>query len=297
MPEPTISVVIATYGRAQFLGQALRSLADQSLPPHEVIVVDDCSPEPTELPDTLPLTLTVLRHARNQGPGAARNTGASYASGDWILFLDDDDLLTPQRLRWAITQMGDARAHVAGVEGFTLDGGRADMVSHVYSGDMRSGFTHDKPPLLGQVVFRREDVLQFDPTLRVSEDTEWWLRMADRAVFAWHPEVGLRYRCHPEVRVGVRSDTRFRARRQVAIRHAPGVDRRTRARLYGNVGAEALLAGLRLQAAGWAVRALAVRPTVLNAKRLVRSVLPLDQHQAAPTAKRWVSPAGWMRGR
>jgi glycosyltransferase involved in cell wall biosynthesis len=297
MSEPTITVVIPTYGRAQFLGQALESLANQSLRPHEVIVVDDCSPEPTALPDTMRLAVTVLRHARNQGPGAARNSGASHASGDWILFLDDDDLLTPHRLRWAVAEMGEARAHVTDVEWFNPDGSTEWAPSRVYSGDMRDGFTHEKPPQLGQVVFRREDVLQFDPTLRVSEDTEWWLRMADRAVFAWHPEVGLRYRCHPEVRAGVRSDTRFQARRQVAMRHAGGFDRRTRARLYGNVGAEALLAGLRPQAAAWTLRSLAVRPSLLNAKRLMRSVLPLDRQPALPTSDGLVSEAGSMRGR
>lgn len=297
MSEPTITVVIATHGRAPFLGLALESLANQSRRPDEVIVVDDCSPEPTVLPDELPFAMTVLRHARNQGPGAARNTGAAHAGGDWILFLDDDDLLTPDRLRWAVEEMGEARAHVTDVEWFHPDGSTARAGGRVYSGDLRDGFTHDRPPLLGQVVFRREDVLQFDPTLRVSEDTEWWLRMADRAVFAWQPEVGLRYRFHPEPRAGVRSNTRFLARRQVAVRHAGGADRRTRARLYGNVGAEALLAGLRPQAAAWTLRSLAARPTALNAKRLVRSVLHLAPQPDPPTVDRAVREAGSTRGR
>ncbi len=272
MTSPRISVVIPTYGRPTYLGLTLESLASQTYPPAEVIIVDDCSPEPVVVPADLPFTPRVLRHLRNQGPGATRNTGMSHATGDWVLFLDDDDLLVPQRLEWAVEEMGEARAHVTDIEWFYPDGGTKRPHRRVYSGDMRERLTIVGAPQLGQVVFRREEILQFDPTLRVAQDTEWWLRMADRAVFAWNPKVGLRYRCHPEARAGVRADTRFRARRQVALRHAKGSDRRIRARLYGNVGAEALVAGRRLDAALWSLRSLAARPSLLNVKRLVRSV-------------------------
>jgi glycosyltransferase involved in cell wall biosynthesis len=267
-------VVIPTYGRPQFLRDTLASLNSQTYPPAEVIVVDDCSPEPVVAAQERAFTPIVLRHLRNQGPGAARNTGAAHAVGDWLLFLDDDDLITPHRLQWAVDQMGDSRAHVAAVEAFLADGRTTQPRPRTYSGDMRRTLGHARPPFLGQVVFRREDLLPFDPTLRVSEDTEWWLRMSDRAVFSWSPDVGLRYRCHPESRHGLGDDTRLRARQQVARRHAASVDRTTRAELYGNVAAEALLARRRAPAVTWSVRSLAARPRVVNAKRLVRSVLP-----------------------
>jgi hypothetical protein len=141
---------------------------------------------------------------------------------------------------------------------------------------MRKVLAHGIAPQLGQVVFRRSDLLQFDPALRSSEDSEWWLRMSDRADFSWSASVGLRYRCQEEVPAGLRTDTRLNARRVVAARHAPGADAMTRSRLFGNVSAEALLAGRRATALAWSLRSLAARPTALGLKRLGRSLLPLD---------------------
>lgn len=275
MASPRISVIIPTFGRPKYLDETLQSVLAQTCPPAEVIVVDDCSPTPVKLPDDLSVDVRVLRHLRNQGPGAARNTGAVHATGDLVMFLDDDDLIPPGRLKWAVEGLGDARVHVCDVETFYPDGSTRRSNSRVYSGDMRAVFNQGVAPSVGQAVFRREDLLQFDPTLRVSEDTEWWLRMSDRAVFAWSPEVGLRVRSHPESRPGVKDATYLNCRRQVAIRHARDSDRPTRARLYSNVSAAALLAGRRFQTMTWSIRSLAAKPTVLNVKRLMRSFGPL----------------------
>ena len=278
--HPRISVIIPTYGRPTLLEETLHSVQSQTYPAAEVIIVDDHSPEPVTIPDELRAGIRMLRHLRNQGPGAARNTGAAHATGDWVVFLDDDDLLTPHRLEWAVAGMGDARAHVCDIEWIHPDGRLEVPATRAFSGDMRDVFTHGSPPQLGQVVFRRSDLLQFDPGLRVSEDTEWWLRMADRAQFSWSPEIGLRYRWHSNVRPGLRTDTRLDARRQVAARHAARSDRQTRARLFGNVSGEALVAGRRATALVWAVRSLMARPTALGLKRLARGLVPLPREGA-----------------
>ena len=88
-----VSVVVPTYGRPDFLPDAVRSVVDQTYAPIELIVVDDCSPDPIEPVvdeiDTTGLRRTeVIRHRQNRGANAARNTGIEAATGDVIAFLD-----------------------------------------------------------------------------------------------------------------------------------------------------------------------------------------------------------------
>lgn len=178
--SPRISVIIPTYGRPRFLDEALTSVVSQSYSAHEIIVVDDCSPEPIELPTHLRGQVQLIRHVRNQGAGAARNTGLAHATGDFVIFLDDDDLFTPDRLRVAAVEIGDAPMHAMAREKF-----KSGQTPHwtggpIFRGDLRASFPYGRGvgdhPRMGQVLHRRDSVVQFDPTLRRAQDTEWWIR-------------------------------------------------------------------------------------------------------------------------
>lgn len=273
---PTVTVIIPTFDRAQYLGDALRSVAEQTHPAAQVIVVDDYSPTPIVLPDVPGLEVTLLRHARNQGAGAARNTGLAHAKGDWVLFLDDDDLLTPTRIQLAIDGMGEARFHACAVEYFSPDG--KAISGKRFSGDLRSTFLdgsepNGRHPSLGQVMLRREDVLQFNPTYRRAQDTDWWLRMTDRAVFAWSPEVGLRVRVHDGPRKYLKNDYIFNTRRRLALEHGQSSTRQRRAHLYRQTAGAAIRAGRRWQAIYWSSRSLFAVPTLLGWKQLARAIV------------------------
>lgn len=99
--EPgTVSVVVPTYGRPEFLIDALRSVEAQTYEDVELVVVDDHSPEPVaplvnELSLDVP-SVRVFRHDDNRGANAARNTGIEAANGDFLAFLDDDDYWKPE---------------------------------------------------------------------------------------------------------------------------------------------------------------------------------------------------------
>jgi glycosyltransferase involved in cell wall biosynthesis len=268
-----VSVVIPTYGRPAFLRETLASVWAQSHRPIQVIVVDDSSDSAVAVnaapePD---LEVLVVRNACNMGPGAARNTGLAHATGELVLFLDDDDLLVPTRLERAVAEIGGACAHVMALEDFWPDG-RTRLRDTVYSGDMRRTFTRIAPPQVGQVVWRRDQVLQFDPTLRASEDKEWFIRMRDRSVFAWNPAVGLRYRQHDGER-GIDAPTRLRTRMWVSQRHATDLDRSSRSRLRYDVAAAAMQSGRRLLAVENAALSFAGEPSMLRLKLLLRSLV------------------------
>lgn len=96
----TVSVVIPTRDRWEWLSRALRSALEQREVETEVIVVDDGSDGPTaeRLATLEGPRVRVVRHERSRGVAAARNAATAAARGEWIAFLDDDDVWAPHRL-------------------------------------------------------------------------------------------------------------------------------------------------------------------------------------------------------
>lgn len=269
---PLVSVIIPTHGRPAFLAQAIDSVLRQTYRHLELIVVDDAGPAPVDVPDD-PRARVVVR-ATTGGPGAARNAGLEVARGELVVFLDDDDVLTPRRLELAVTEIGTAEAHAAAVELFDSTGQSRPAPTGCFEGDMRRVVNRRPQPSMGQVVHRRRNVVPFDETLRLAEDTDWWIRMSGSAVFAWSNEVGLRVRVHDGPRPGVHETTRFDARVEIARRYRTQLDRQALARRRSAVAGQALLIGRRAQALKWAALSLISWPSMLAAKQLVRAALP-----------------------
>jgi glycosyltransferase involved in cell wall biosynthesis len=93
---PRVSGVIPAYNAEEFLAETIQSALAQTYPLVELVIVDDGSSDRTaEVAGRFP-NARVIR-TPNRGPGAARNTGVAAASGEWIAFLDADDLWHPQK--------------------------------------------------------------------------------------------------------------------------------------------------------------------------------------------------------
>src|SRR5271170_8041344 len=93
------SAIIPTYNRRELLQRTLQSVLSQDQVEPEIIVVDDGSTDGTmEMLGTFAPRVQTLRQT-NRGPGAARNLGMTHASGDYIAFLDSDDLWFPWTLK------------------------------------------------------------------------------------------------------------------------------------------------------------------------------------------------------
>jgi glycosyltransferase involved in cell wall biosynthesis len=94
----TVSVIIPAYHAAAYLERTVASVLSQTLPPHEVLIVDDGSKDNTfETAARMPPPVRAVRKP-NGGPASARNLGAREASGDWLAFLDADDSWLPEKL-------------------------------------------------------------------------------------------------------------------------------------------------------------------------------------------------------
>ncbi|WP_433528283.1 glycosyltransferase family 2 protein [Micromonospora sp. CA-263727] len=102
-PGGTVSVVVPVHNTADRIAACLRSVAAQTLRPAEVVLVDDRGRDDAvavarRALSGLELPYRVVAHDRNRGAGAARNTGLTHVTGDWVWFLDSDDGAEPSFL-------------------------------------------------------------------------------------------------------------------------------------------------------------------------------------------------------
>ena len=106
MNNSLVSIVIPTYKRPTFLERAIESVRKQTYSPIEIIVVDDNDPDTNFRKETELLmekyighSISYIKHDRNRNGSAARNTGWRTAQGEYITFLDDDDEISPNKIK------------------------------------------------------------------------------------------------------------------------------------------------------------------------------------------------------
>jgi glycosyltransferase involved in cell wall biosynthesis len=111
--QPQVSIIMPVFNTGKYLSEAICSVLEQqasldcAVPDFELVVVDDHSTDPQTLEILQRFShadprVTVLKNQRSKGAAGARNTGILHSQGEWIGFLDSDDILTPQSLatRW-----------------------------------------------------------------------------------------------------------------------------------------------------------------------------------------------------
>lgn len=193
MSSPTVSVVIPTFNRAQCVREAIESVLSQSIRPDEIIVVDDGSTDHTaDVLSEFGDTITVVRQP-NRGVSEARNAGVRHAKGEWIAFLDSDDVWLRDRMAVLHRDIRntDAGVHVANV-------GIVESTGHMRDHFELQGFTcasdraerHETvcrkmtyyPCIIG-VAVRREWIVAtggFDATMSFVEDLDLLYRLIFR---------------------------------------------------------------------------------------------------------------------
>jgi glycosyltransferase involved in cell wall biosynthesis len=108
-----VSVIIPNYNRETLIGDTIANLLEQSLPPREIIVVDDGSTDNSvAVIGSFGGKVKLIRQ-ENQGPGAARNAGLKVASGEFIQFQDSDDLYSRNKLEAQARLLEQTRADIA----------------------------------------------------------------------------------------------------------------------------------------------------------------------------------------
>src|ERR1700723_279677 len=201
--DQTVTVVITTYNDADFLHEALASVALQQKVPNEIFVVDDGS-EVSPAPIVADFPQARLIHKPNGGLASARNAGMRAASTKYIIFLDADDRLRPNAIAAGLdcfAQSPDSAmvygAHIRiRADGTPL----GDDIYHPASKDPYADLLAGNGIGMHATVLYRRDILLaeggFDEGLRRCEDYDVYLRLARKYPVASHPEIVAEHRWH-----------------------------------------------------------------------------------------------------
>jgi glycosyltransferase involved in cell wall biosynthesis len=204
-----VSVIMPAHNAERFIAQSIQSVLSQSYPNHETIVVDDGSTDTTlEVLKAFGDKIMVLSQP-NGGPSAARNTGLKAAKGEFIWFLDSDDLLHPDALALTTSHLRANSGSGVAVGMWSVINSRGKTLTDC-SGAWKAGaagsevlFRHMLiktlfPPSVA--LLRRswlDDVRGWDPTLWCAEDRDLWLRLLDAGCqFDFLPIEVAQYRQH-----------------------------------------------------------------------------------------------------
>ncbi len=207
---PRASVVIPSYNCGRYVLEAVESARSQTLPPFEIIVVDDGSTDDTRQVLESAIADGTIRYVwqANQGPGAARNAGIAVARGNYIAFLDADDVLLPTSLeervevvrRWPHTVMVFGNYYLEGIEGQrTVSLRRNELLHHarpacvadhraLFEGDFREICGIGREVWTGAVLVKRavfDRVGLFRTDTRLFEDRDMWLRIIAEGAVAY----------------------------------------------------------------------------------------------------------------
>ncbi len=211
MHDPLISICIPAFNAKRFLSDALDSARAQSFCDWELVVVEDGSDDGTEglvrgFDQAVSQAVRFVRHIKNQGLPATRNSCIASARAPWVALLDADDVWLPDHLnslvRCAMTTGADL-VH-SGVDLFDSETG--DVFERRLP-DAKAIQEYPRSLFLGEYVIQPSSVMMkriccrkiggFDPACRYVEDREFWLRFVrGGGVVKYTGEVTCRYRQH-----------------------------------------------------------------------------------------------------
>jgi glycosyltransferase involved in cell wall biosynthesis len=310
MTRPDFSVVIPTRDRWRVLPRAVGTALAQSGVTLEVLVVDDWSRQPAPpLPILSDPRVKLLHNGPAEGVAAARNLGARHSTGEWLAFLDDDDVWAPHKLaslRVAANQVGARFAYSSALmidadltPLFVLPGPpAASLLQHLLERNAIPAGSSNV--VVERAVFGQVD--GFDESLSVLADWDAWLRLAQVAPAALVGDALTAYSVHPGNWV-LRDDPadeddygRFCEKHAELIRRhgvAPNrlrydryiADSHLRAGHHREAGRRHLAAGLRERNLPTITRGLLilVAPWVIALRRLYR------RRRGRPDAPPWLS--------
>lgn len=198
-----VSVIIPCFRQAQFLADAIESVLSQTYATHEIVVIDDGSPDNTSEVASRYQGIRCIRQ-QNSGLASARNRGLRETTGEYLIFLDADDRLLPNALSVGVDAL-DANPECAFTWGFNRPiGSRGNVLGGIsnplekypsYADLLERNIVG--PPV--GAMFRRGPLIEaggfacFPPAC---EDYELYLRLARNRCFHCHHELVAEYRYH-----------------------------------------------------------------------------------------------------
>ncbi len=191
MTDPLFfSIIVPTYNRAEYLRKTLESILEQSYPYYEVLVIDDGSTDNTkEIVESVGHSNIRYVYQENGERGKARNNGMRLAKGDYVTFLDSDDLFYPHHLQLAATQLPKFQFPYVYRQNYEMrtPAGKLQFRPRIVHDDanfeiLKGNFFS----CIGVFVHRSvalENMFCEDRRLSYTEDWEYWLKLSVRYKF------------------------------------------------------------------------------------------------------------------
>jgi glycosyltransferase involved in cell wall biosynthesis len=214
-----VSVIIPTFNRSRIIGRSLDSVLNQSIAPYEIIVVDDGSTDNTrEIIERYRYKIQYFYQDNSGKPGIARNRGLEEARGDWIAFLDSDDVWHPDKMKLQLQLIEKTssplglvfsdyelvkndtsfqRAKVFNGSDLELLTEFAFKEGNVFKKELFNYFLIWKNPIHTSSVLLNKKLLSsvfgFDPSLTIAEDLDLWIRCSEQMQVGYVPEATCKY--------------------------------------------------------------------------------------------------------
>ncbi|GAP10770.1 glycosyltransferase [Bellilinea caldifistulae] len=182
---PLVTIIIPAYNQGYYLGEAIQSCLNQTYPNIEIIVVDDGSTDNTqEVAHSYNNPKIKYLYKQNGGLSSARNAGIRAASGEYLSFLDSDDMFLPPKIELLMDKF-KANPELGFVAGHALlIDQRGKVIPKKFETFLPSPIQNlilGNPFHVGSVMIKKEwqeKIGYFDETLRSYEDWDYWLRLA-----------------------------------------------------------------------------------------------------------------------
>lgn len=200
-PKPLVSVVIPAYNPGSFLSESLRSVVSQDYQHWECLVVDDGSTEDLTWVEQIDPRIHLIRQ-HNSGVSAARNAGITASAGQYVAFLDADDLWLPTKLSQQVTCLEAIPSAVLSYTAASYIDGTGKIIGRYPYTRHLSGYRdllQENCFGTGSVVARRVAIIRaggFDVTLQTAEDYDLWLRMSMLGELVFIEDSLAQYRLH-----------------------------------------------------------------------------------------------------
>ena len=189
--RPAVTVIIPFFNHINWTLEAVHSVLNQSLPASEVLLVDDGSTEPVDRLQLLEDSRVRIIQQANRGPAAARNNGMRNARGEFIAFLDSDDLYTPGKLACQVEihlRNPELLLSHTSYQTFQDTGERLEVIhSGRFSGNVWPRILYGCPiatstVMLSRALLERGD--WYEEEYRVAEDIIFYSKVAAHSVIA-----------------------------------------------------------------------------------------------------------------
>ena len=202
---PKTSVIITTFNDAEYLKRSIPSVINQTSKPKEIIIIDDGSSDnqAKEIVDSFHNHTDIsiiLKKKKNGGPSSARNVGIKLAKGEFILFLDADDELLKNSLKWREELLESLDQNYASIycSKIKLIDNKRKIKEKIFETDGKLnvrliGRNNGIPGQITHHLFRRDivnEVNGYNESLKFNEDFEFLLRIAKKGLFFGVNRVG-----------------------------------------------------------------------------------------------------------